>query len=758
MELIDGETLADKLKAGPLPVERAMEYGAQISRALGAAHAKGVVHRDLKPANIMVTKSGVKVLDFGVARVGVVPGESATMSRAIVGTPAYMAPEQLQGEPGDARSDVFSFGLILAEMLTGTRPSHGTLKFPPQVPPRLARVIERCLATVPDERWQAAADVGWELTAVDSAPPTQPVRTNRERWIWVAAVVLLASIAAAMRFTAPAAIEPAPLRFSVPPPENGRFQTNVGVAVPIISPDGRTLAFVATTDGVARVWLRPLDSDSPRVLSGTEGVVLVPFWAPDSRSLAFFAESKLKRIPIAGGPPQTLCDIPVGPATGSWGSQGAILLAFEAGAKNGLYRVSANGGVLTEIRKPDPSKNEGGLLFPEFLSDGDRFFYLAGVNAHTGNRIYLGSLSSPDSTLLIQVNSRLIPAAPGYVMYVRDRTLLAQRFDDRSGRLEGDAIPVAERVDYFGPIGVAGFSVSSNGVLAYHAGDSASQLQWLNRAGGQTGTVGPVASYRNIRLAPDGKRLAVDRVDPRTNADDVVVFDLTRGTDTRITFGVGAEFAPIWSPDGRRLVYAWDKDAPPYLHHVALDNPAAAEVLVPPGTVQTARDWHPGGGFVAYENGTVTGVDIWIVPTTGNRTPTAFLNSKFNETAPQFSPDGRWIAYVSDEAGQPDVYVRPFPGPGEAHRISAESGANPRWRRDGKELFYTAGQRLMAVPVNTGASFDAGAATVLFDRGQVRIVDYDAAADGQSFLVNSEVNSPETKPINVVINWMAVLK
>ena len=614
------------------------------------------MHRDLKPANIMVTRTGVKVLDFGVAKVGVIPGQTATMSRVIVGTPAYMAPEQLQGGQGDARTDVFALGLILTEMLTGARPSHGTLKFPPNVPARLARVIERCLSTDPDDRWQAAADVGWELTS--SEPENPPARFNRERWIWAAAMVLLAGIAAGTWFNAPVPSESAPLRFTVPPPENGRFFADLGIVVtPVISPDGRTLAFVATVEEQTRIWIRPLDSDSPRVLAGTEGVQQPPFWSSDSRSLAFFAESKLKRIAIAGGPPQTICDVSA--------SQGRAPGGQRASSYSGLGRrclACPPTAAPSAIRKPDPSRGEDGVLLPEFLPDGDRFFYMAGVKNQVGNRLYLGSLSSPESTLLTQVNSRLVHASPGHVMYVRERTLLAQRFDDRAGRLEGDASPVAENVDYFSPIGIAGFSVSSNGVLAYHASDSTAQLTWINRAGVQTGTVAAIARYQSVRLAPDGKRLAVDRAEQRTNATDVHVFDLTRGTDTRVTSATGSEFAPIWSPDGRRLVFAWDKDAPPYLHQLVLDSGAAAEPLVQPsGAVHTPGDWHPNGMSIVYKKtDSVTASDVWILPLTGERTPTAFVKSRFNETAPRFWPEGRWIAYVSDEAGQPDVVRAAF--------------------------------------------------------------------------------------------------
>jgi eukaryotic-like serine/threonine-protein kinase len=635
--------------------------------------------------------------------------------------------------------------------------------------PGVRRLLRRCLERDPSRRLHDIADarieINDEIGGAQRAESPAAVRpANRAGSVAFASVALalvaltaLGLWAARWRDGGSGPSESAPLRFTVPPPENGRFFADLGVvATPVISPDGRTLAFVATVEEQKRIWIRPLDSDSPRVLPGTEGVQQPPFWSPDNRSLAFFAESKLKRIAIAGGPPQTICDVSAGPGVGSWGSKGVIVFGFGPT----LYRVSAEGGAISEIRKPDQSQGEDGVVLPEFLPDGERFFYLAGVKNQVGNRIYIGSLSSPESTFLTQVNSRLVHASPGHVMYVRERTLLAQRFDDRAGRLESDASPVAENVDYFSPIGIAGFSVSSNGVLAYHASDSTAQLTWINRVGVQTGTVAAIARYQSVRLAPDGRRLAFDRAEQRTNATDVHVFDLTRGTDTRVTSATGSEFAPIWSPDGRRLVFAWDKDAPPYLHQLVLDSGAAAEPLVQPsGAVHTPGDWHPDGRFIAYEKtDSVTASDVWILPLTGERTPTAFVNTRFNETAPRFSPDGRWIAYVSDEAGQPDVYVRPFPGPGEAHRISSGGGSNPRWRRDGKELFYVVGQRVMAVPVSTTASFEAGVAKVLFDRKPARIIDFDVAADGQSFLVNSEVSGPETKPMNIVVNWMAALK
>jgi Tol biopolymer transport system component/predicted Ser/Thr protein kinase len=758
MELIEGDTLAERLRAGPLPVERAVEYAAQITRALAAAHARGIVHRDLKPANIMVTRSGVKVLDFGVARVGVIAGETATMSRAIVGTPAYMAPEQLQGEPGDARSDVFSFGLVFAEMLTGTRPSHGTLRFPPHVPPRLARVVERCLSSDPDERWQAAADVAWELTAIEPAP-SRP-RKSRERWVWAAAVAILATVVIAQRFFQSPTIERPPIRFTVPPPSAGRFDADLGAVFPSVSPDGRAVTFPATVDGQTRLWLKLLDAESARPLTGTEGIAGGAFWSPDSHSLAFFAEGKLKRIDVAGGPPQVLCSVSLNAHAGSWNSNGILLFGDgTAGPPGGIYSVSARGGEVRNVGKPDPSKDEDSVFWPGFLPDGDRFLYMAGVKGFKGNRIYIGSLGSPKTTFLMQANSRVLYSPPGFLLYVRDRTLLAQRFDYQSSRLIDEISPIAERIDYFAPIGIASMSVSSTGVLVYHAAERSSRLVWATRAGAETAAVSSVADFTTVRLSPDGQRLATDVTDTHTSANDIHLFDLIRQTDTRLTSAPGAEFAPLWSPDGRRIVFTWDKDAPPHLHQMALADGTVEALLPPSGELQTPDDWHPDGSLIIYDAAVpATKTDLWTLRTSGERKPTPFLQTAFNESGARFSPDGRWVAYVSDETGRNEIYARPFPGPGEARRISTSGGTLPRWRRDGKELFYVEGERLMAVPTTFSPSLATGAPVALLDRRPARIIDFDVARDGGSFLINSEVTGPGNTPLNVIVNWTSTLK
>jgi len=759
MELVDGETLADRLKGSPLPANLVVQLGAQIAQALAAAHRKGVVHRDLKPANIMLTRTGIKVLDFGVAQLDAFPGDTATISRVVAGTPAYMAPEQIEGGVTDARTDIFAFGLILAEMVTGTRPVNRPPLLPPQTPPHLVQVIERCVAADPDERWQAAADIGWELTSGDRRAPA--ARSSRKHWIWAAPVAAaLMGIAVGQRvFRPPAAVTQDPLHFTIGPPSAARFEVDLGVVFPAVSPDGRTLAFVANDGGGTRLWLRPLEAAAPHALDGTEGVMHVPFWSPDSRSIAFFADGKLKRVDAAGGPPQTLCSVTTNAHSGSWNANGQLLFGDgSVGPEGGIFAIPAGGGEVRRVAGPDPSQKEDSVFWPEFLPDGDRYLYMSGVKGFTGNRVYVRSLSKSTSTFLLKANSRVMYAAPGFLLYLRDRTLLAHRFNPQAATLVDDVSPIAEHVDVFSPIGIAAMSVSRTGVLAYHAGDRTSRLVWVTRAGGETATVGPVADYATMRLSPDGQRLAIDLIDSRTNATDLHLFELARQTDTRLTSAPGAEFGPLWSPDGRRIVFSWDKDAPPYLFQMALDDTTTAPLMRPNGEVQTADDWHPDGTIIYDLTRAATRNDLWTMPATGDRTAKPFLQTPFNEFGARFSPDGRWVAYVSDETGRNEIYVRPFPGPGEARRLSVAGGVLPRWRRDGKELFFVENERLMSVSTTLTPGFTAGAPVQLFDRRPAQIIDFDVTRDGRSFLINSEVAGPGTTPMDIVINWTATLK
>jgi Tol biopolymer transport system component len=752
MELVEGQTLARTLEGGPMPRQLVLRYGMQICEALAAAHAKGIVHRDLKPANIILARSGVKVLDFGVAKVEAPEGETVAASRVIAGTPAYMAPEQLAGRRCDARVDVYALGVVLAEMITGTRATHGTPVVTADVPPPLTSVVERCLAEDPDERWHAAADVKWALAQAAA----QPASDRRSPVIWaagaVAAIALTIGLAAGMRLVR-TPVDAAAVSFEVSPPDGGSFQPFPGASMAgadlAMAPNGRSLAFVATLDGQTQLWIRDLASTRSHALSGTDGAPMHPFWSPDSRSIAYFDAGKLKRIEAAGGPPRDISDAHTGAWTGTWGARGDILFAAPA---SGIFRVSANGGAPTTITRVDTAA-EREHLAPHFLPDGRRFLYTA-TDTNFRNRVYLGSTDSSSSALLMQVNSRVEYAAPGYLLFVRDRTLLAQHFDERAAVLQGDAFPVAERLQYFPPLGLAPFSASSTGVLAYQTGTIVSRLVWVDRSGREERMLGQPANYYFPRLSPDGRRVAIAVLDQQYR-QDLYVFDVVRGTATRFTATPSIESSPAWSPDGRRIAFASDRGAPPFLHQKALDSGSDGEALLPPdGTLTAVLDWSTDGRSLLYLRADpVTNADVWVLPMEGDRKPAPLLNTKFAESDARLSPDGRWVAYVSDESGRPEVYVRSFPKPGEPRTISNGGGVLPRWRRDGKELFYVSGNQMMAAAIRADANFELDSPGALFARGSARIVDFDVAPDGRSFLVNSAVTSPENLPITIVVNW-----
>jgi eukaryotic-like serine/threonine-protein kinase len=778
MELVEGETLSDRLAKGPLPLEKVLRFALEIADALAAAHAKGIIHRDLKPGNLMITKSGIKVLDFGLAKFDVqlahTPDSIETLtsvSRQIIGTLPYMAPEQLEGRESDARTDLFALGLVTYEMATGKSLFSGEspagiiaavsrceIPMMNELPAPLPGVIRTCLARDPEDRWQTARE--FRIAIRESHEPTRKTiavtsspRRNLERFAWAGAVMsLLAVIAGILLLRHP--VEVMPIRFLVPPPDDASFQPLAAApaagAELAVSPDGRWLAFVATSDGQARVWVRSLDSASGHPLSGTEGATNYPFWSPDSRSIAFFADGKLKRIEVAQGPPRVVADVSTTTWGGAWSSKGTILFCAPG---TGIFRVPADGGEITALTQVDKAK-EREHVSPRFLPDGDHFFYLATDNDRI-DRVYIGSVDTGESKILMKVNSLVEYSPPGYLIYAREGILLAHRFSERNWTLEGDPIPIAESVP-FGPLGLVPFSVSATGVLAYQQAGNTSRLVWLDRKGGELGTLGQPAAYNpGPRLSPDGHRLAVS-MGPQES--DLYVFDVARGGSTRLTSTPTSELAPIWSPDESRIVFSSDRGAPPFLHAKVLDDHGDGEALLPSGTFDIARDWSRDGKFILFSRSDPSNsLDLWTLPMQGERKPQPFQNSRFNESDGRFSPDGNWIVYVSDESGRPEVYLRPFPGPGQAKRVSIAGGTLPRWRRDGQELFYLQGDQLMVVSVKLRPNFEIGIPSMLFRSGTVTIVDYDAGSDGQSFLVNSTVSGPANLPITVVVNWQAGL-
>ncbi|MBK5297968.1 MAG: protein kinase [Vicinamibacteria bacterium] len=792
MEYIEGKPIA-----GPLPVEQACAYGIQICEALHAAHKKGIVHRDLKPANILLTKQGVKLLDFGLAKLTASGNSGATSGSAqtsmgeqatvaaltgahtVVGTPQYMAPEQIEAREVDARTDIFAFGCVLYELLTGHRAFEGKTsssvmaavlatkprpieELVPLTPPALERIVSRCLAKDPEDRWQTARDVAAELQWVSQGgskvglPAVVTVRRRtREGIAWAAcALAALAAIGFAVAWMRRAP-QPAPVvRFPLISPAGVQ-----NPSPPVVSPDGRNIAFAADGDGKRLIWVRPLDSLEARPLAGTEGV-LRPFWSPDSRFLAFMSGGKLKKVDIAGGPPQTICDAPNG-ADGSWSPEGVIL--FDGRSTDPLWRVPAAGGVRQPFVFAD-GKPEGtpGTGWPEFLPDGRHFLYTLGDA--TDMMLTVGTLDSKETKPLFKTTSRVQYADPGYLLFVREQTLVAQKFDVASLAVVGEPVPVGEGLGS-GDLGLASFSVSRNGVLVFRAGElTGTRLVWVDRSGKETPVLEAPADYRDTSLSPDGTRLTYDVTDGGNTRGDIWIRDLVRGVSSRFTFDSTAEVDPQWSPDGRRIVFTSRAKGPGDLSVKDASGTREAEPLLVSADEKYVSDWSRDGRHILYTSrgGTgETGWDTWALPLDGDRKPFAVGNTKFNELWATFSPDGKYVAYQSNESGRSEVYVHEFPEARNKWQVSTEGGTEPHWRSDGRELFYRAGTGLMAVPVQAAASFTVGTPVRLFQTRFAAVTvrgHYRPTPDGQRFVVLAPLARDTEQPASVVLNWTATLK
>ena len=804
MEYLEGETLAARLQRGPLPPAELLRTAIEVGDALQKAHRQGLIHRDLKPGNVMLTKSGAKLLDFGLAKTlapstgpdGLTASPTMTIpltgEGAIVGTFQYMAPEQLEGSEADARSDIFAFGVTLYEMATGKRAFSGKTQasliasilkeeprplseFQPVTPPAFERLVKTCLAKDPDERRQTMHDVVLELRwlAEGGAQPdpraaaaaTPPART-RERFLWVLLVVLLAAATAALGLAWQRAlsVESRPIRAFIPAPDKTRIRSTGGEAGPVaVSPDGSRLVFSASKeDGTELLWVRPLDSVSATPLAGTEGASY-PFWSPDGRSIGFFAGGKLKRIEAAGGPALSLCD--AGSSRGgAWSPEGVILFAPEQIA--GLYRVPATGGVPVEVTKLDESRQEGTHRWPQFLPGGRKFIFFSRTTpGHEANAIMAGSLDGGGTTLILRTQSNAVYAS-GHLLFVREATLMAQRFDVEQLKLDGDAFPIAEQVQVDANFSRGVFAASDNGVLVYQSGFSqvVLQLLWFDRAGRQVGILGDKALQGDFSISADLKRVVVSVSDPRVGPPDLWIYDVARGLRTRFTTDPSADTRPVWSPDGSQVAFASIRKVNFDLYVKSYTGSADEDPLLQEPYDQLPESWSTDGRYLAYYNRGVPGTksDIWVLPLFGDRKPIPFLQTEFREVDPQFSPDGRWIAYTSDESGGRDeVYVAPFPGPGRMRQISTLGGSKPRWRRDGREIYYLARDgRIMAVEVNQqGSTFEVGAETPLFTIRTQRLGSiYQVTPDGQRFLVNVAVEEEHPSPLTLVMNWTADLK
>ena len=787
MEYIDGKPIA-----GPLPVEQAVNYGIQICEALHAAHKKGIIHRDLKPANILLTRQGIKLLDFGLAKLNPVTGgnggsatiaqsgEQATVAaltgaHVVVGTPQYMAPEQIEGKEVDARSDIFAFGCVLYELLTGHRAFEGKSassimasvlatnpkpisELVPLTPPALERIVQRCLAKDPEDRWQTARDVAAELQWVSQGgsrvglPAIVTVKRRvREGIAWAACGVALLAAAGFAVAWAKRAPEPPPIvRFAL--------QTAEGMTTPTtpeVSPDGRNIVFAATDkEGKRQIWIRALDALDARPLAeGDTGTR--PFWSPDSRSIAFMFGGKLRKMDIAGGAPQTICDAPTG-SDGSWSQNGTIL--FDGRGSDPIWRVPAAGGVAKIEVAADPKTNAA-PGWPMFLPDGEHFLYtLVGA---TDQQVVVGTLDSHDVKPLIKTSSRVIYSDSGHLLYVRENTLVAHRFNAQSLTLDGEAVPIGEGLGV-DSVGLASFSVSKTGVLAFRAGElQGRRLVWFDRSGKETPALDEVGDYRDTWFSPDGKRLVFSNSTP-SSPGDIWIRDLARGVSTRFTFDPAVELDPIWSPDGRQIVFTSRAKGAGDLYVKDAAGTKDAEPLLVSPDPKFPADWSHDGAYILYGvQSAETGWDQWVLPMTGaDRKPYAVIKTKFDDLFGSFSPDVKYLAYSSNDSGRSEVYVQEFPDARNKWQVSTNGGGQPFWRADGKELFYRQGTRIMAVPVQTVPTFSVGNPVQLFQATFASILGrghYRPTPDGQRFLVLAALGRDAVRPASVVLNWTAAL-
>jgi serine/threonine protein kinase len=792
MECVEGETLAKRLEKGPLPLEQALKVGTQVADALDKAHRSGVVHRDLKPGNIVLTGSGAKLLDFGLAKAvpPLAAGETLTAAATrttpvtqqgtIVGTFQYMSPEQVEGKDVDARSDIFSFGSVLYEKLTGRPAFSGKSQLSvasailekepepistllPLTPPALDRTIRVCLAKDPEERWQSARDLLLELKWIGSGGSQAGLRSegtpgsrgyNRLSWTLVAVLslsVLVLLIISRQRGPASAA----PVRFLIHPPENSYINATGRAAV---SPDGRHLTFVAPgSNGKDVLWVRSFDSLAARSLAGTEGA-LFPFWSPDSRWIGFFANrSTLRKIDVTGGPPISVASALAGNG-GTWSRDGVIV--FGTGATRLLYRVSAAGGKVVSLTKRENAVTVGRLA-PYFLPDGNHYLY-EGPQSGAGHAIYVSSLDSDTSKLLVQGGSS--PAyEQGYLLYLLGTTLIAQPLDEKRLEIVGDASALAERVQFFSPS-------QTGAVLAYWTGaaENLPQLTWFDRSGNRLGTLGDRVRQFNLRLSPDGTKIAAEIYDRQVSSmyfeSDIWLYDVSRGVRSRLTSGPGSARCPCWSPDGKHIIFSSDRKGHYDLYEKAVDGGGNEELVLESEIAKYCQGWSPDNKFLLFmtvSTDSSANRDIWTLPLFGDRKPLPYLQTEFDEFGGRLSPDGKWVLYESDDSGKHEVYVRPLRGSGGKLLVSAAGGLMAEWSHDGKEIFYlSANNELMAAKVTqNGSELAIDVARTLFQtQAESFLPSFDVSPDGRRFIIVTATPQKSPSPITVVVNWNAGLK
>ncbi len=793
MEYLEGETLADRLTKGPLPPEQVLKCGIEIAEGLEKAHRSGIVHRDLKPGNIMLTKSGAKLMDFGLAKasaVAPISGMTATFATPeashpltavgmVVGTFQYMSPEQVEGKEADSRSDIFALGAVLYEMATGKRAfsgkSHASIvaailasepqpisAVQPMSPPALDRVVKGCLAKDPDERWQTAHDVKLQLQWIaeggSQAGIPAPVSKRRRlshnvAWV-VAAVCALAAIGLAVPRIFRSAPVVHPMRVSILSPADNSFKP-FDIA---ISPDGSKFAFAAVDkNGKTQLWVRAMDSESAQPLAGTDGAQF-PFWSPDSQTIGFFADGKMKRLEASGGGLQVLADATT-PRGGTWNQDGVIL--FSPGAAGGLSRVSASGGTVEQVTTLDPKKNEDSHRWPCFLPDGQHFVFLVRSGLTTGaTQLYGSSLGSKDKTLIVDSGGRPGCAQPGYLLFVRGSNLMAQHFDQKRLQLSGNPTPVVEQLgrDYTFS---AAYTVSRNGMMvAHNGGVSTSVLTWYDRTG-KAGDVLGTDNFNVTRFSPDGRILSTSIYD-NSGGEDIWLLDLARGVRTRFTFGPALSDDPVWSPDGKMIVFDSNRTGTYAIYEKPSNGTQKEELVFADPAIKFTTSWSSDGKYVLMDHIAPDAqgkTSIWVIPMFGDHKAYPLIANDFNNTYSQFSPDGHWVAYDSNESGRDEIYAVAFPNPTARFQISTTGGANAQWRVDGKELFYTdADNKIMAVDIAAhGDALQIGTPHALWAPRLQAVNPPYATADGKRFLVN-ELPLQSTSHLSLTLNWDAELK
>jgi Tol biopolymer transport system component len=791
MEYVAGETLATRLVGGPLPLETALRHAIEIADALDRAHREGVVHRDLKPSNVMLTPAGAKLLDFGLARPlrprsdpdarpdAEPSDQTLTRSGTILGTVPYMAPEQLEGRPADARSDLFSFGAVLYEMVTGRRAFAGASQAnviaaildhdppamtvtQPLVPPALEWTVRRCLAKDADHRWQTATDLESHLRWVkdeglrlDRGEPAVPAHPRRLLWVLATITALALAGAAAVSLWRRDTPSRAVIRFTVPAPQGTEHVPNFA-----FSPDGRRLAFTTLDkQGGRALWVQPLDSLTPQQFPRTDGA-RHPFWSPDGRFVAFFATDKLKKLELETGNVETLCEAPI-PYGGTWSWEGTILFA----SSGVLSKVPASGGVPGPVTQLDATKGEDAHVWPQFLPDGRHYLYVrvGGGKGNTGT--FVGRLGSPELKQILRVTSRddatSAAYAAGYLFYVRKGVLMGHRFDPERLELSGEAVPLGEGVEVTkggGPLRTA-LAVSPAGALAYRAASLPApvQLTWFDRSGHEAGRLAEPGPYDSVALSPDGRQVLASRPES-DGSESIHRIDVAPGTTVRLGLG-HTSGGPVWAPDGARFVYWALGGGPPNPHINAVGAAGTGDQLIRSATPHYPSDWSTDGRYVVGDaQYPETKRDVWAVEVSGERKVTYPVRTPFNEQNPHLSPDCRWLAYESDDSGAFEIYVQSFPAGAGRWRVSTKGGRDPRWRRDGRELLYVArDMTLTRVAIGNGTEFGAGNPDPLF-RNSALENGYQASPDGRRFLVSVPAGEPSSPPIVVMLNWQAAVK